>query len=345
MTYPRFNDMLAFLVDASVLRSIDFTIFGMGTLILLAGLCAWLIRGAKDPLRHAPHRVNALTPELAILPFLIWMLGSYLTQGIIAAINVRADSPVISEDLGKLIMATGGQLTGIVACLVVGGFYYREGLSGFGFHRKGFLGDLAVMVLALLVIIPILFLLNKITAGAISLFQEDFDPPQHKLLQSLDVPQQQQPIWAVPMLWISAVLVAPLAEELFFRGVIQTGLRHAFDEGILASPENMPGFPAATHDTDETTESTRDHEDEKMTPSVPVQRVRRSRGKWPAIVVTGFIFGMVHYAQPHAVPSLILFGIVLGYTYEKRGSLMPCIGLHILFNLKTMIWFSLRGPG
>lgn len=42
------------------------------------------------------------------------------------------------------------------------------------------------------------------------------------------------PLWGVAVLWIGAVVVAPLAEELFFRGVIQTWLMRATGRRLLA---------------------------------------------------------------------------------------------------------------
>ncbi len=42
------------------------------------------------------------------------------------------------------------------------------------------------------------------------------------------------PTWAIAVLWIGAVAVAPLAEELFFRGVIQTWLMRATGRRLLA---------------------------------------------------------------------------------------------------------------
>ena len=343
MTYPRFNDALPLALDASVLQSIDYVLIGIGSLILLMTLGRWAVRGVPDPLRTAPRRLNTLTPELAILPFLVWMVGSYLSDGLIAVINHRAAAPLVPEDLRKLLMATGGQITGSIACLWVGGVYFREGFVGFGFRRKGFWGDLVFAVLAIVAVIPMLFLLNEITAAVISLFQTDFQPPPHKLLQTLETPEQ--PAWATPVLWASAVLIAPVAEELFFRGIIQTGLRHVFTEGDLGRPEEPRAFPVVALDPAGASAEPTDlaGEPTEASPGAPGMRVPRGRGKWPAILITGALFGMVHYPQPHAVPALILFGIALGYAYEKRGSLVPCIAMHVLFNLKTMLWFTARG--
>jgi membrane protease YdiL (CAAX protease family) len=96
-------------------------------------------------------------------------------------------------------------------------------------------------------------------------------------------------------LWISALVVAPFAEEAFFRGILQTALNHVVHH------------PIAT------------------------------------VLLTAMLFGLSHMAQPQAVPALIVLGIALGYVYERSGSLVAPVTLHVLFNLKNMIFFSLAG--
>jgi membrane protease YdiL (CAAX protease family) len=57
---------------------------------------------------------------------------------------------------------------------------------------------------------------------------------------------------------------------------------------------------------------------------------------WIAILVTAFIFAMVHYNKEHW-PALFVLGACLGYAYEKRGSLFRSIFVHSLFNTTSLI--------
>ena len=50
---------------------------------------------------------------------------------------------------------------------------------------------------------------------------------------------------------------------------------------------------------------------------------------------------MAHLAQPHVVAPLIVLGLILGYVYERTGSLVAPITMHLLFNLKTMIFATI----
>ena len=51
-------------------------------------------------------------------------------------------------------------------------------------------------------------------------------------------------------------------------------------------------------------------------------------------------FGAIHYTQLPAVVPLAALGMILGYMYERTGSLGGPILLHMLFNVKTLIWHA-----
>ncbi|MFN2472089.1 MAG: lysostaphin resistance A-like protein [Gaiellaceae bacterium] len=57
----------------------------------------------------------------------------------------------------------------------------------------------------------------------------------------------------------------------------------------------------------------------------------RRFGRWPAILVVGLSFGLVH-GLVEALPVLTLFGAVLAFLRERTGSVLPCIVVHGAFN-------------
>ncbi|MCG3138211.1 MAG: hypothetical protein HJJLKODD_02072 [Phycisphaerae bacterium] len=65
------------------------------------------------------------------------------------------------------------------------------------------------------------------------------------------------------------------------------------------------------------------------------------RRPWISITVVALFFGLAHAQQPQAVAPLMVLGAALGYLYERSGGLLASVVLHVLFNLKTMIFFSL----
>jgi uncharacterized protein len=100
-----------------------------------------------------------------------------------------------------------------------------------------------------------------------------------------DLPQQLGADKSTAALVAVAVLVcvvAPLAEEFFFRGFFFTALRG-------------------------------------------------SLGLWPAAVITGIVFGLIHFKLEFLAPLAVL-GFALCLLYAQTGSVLPCIALHALNN-------------
>jgi uncharacterized protein len=62
--------------------------------------------------------------------------------------------------------------------------------------------------------------------------------------------------------------------------------------------------------------------------------LRNWRGPWPAAVLTGVLFGVVHGVSAPAVDlaPLALLGLLLCGIYERTGSLYPCIAAHVINN-------------
>jgi membrane protease YdiL (CAAX protease family) len=66
--------------------------------------------------------------------------------------------------------------------------------------------------------------------------------------------------------------------------------------------------------------------------------LRRSLSRIPAALVAGLIFGGLHALTGiSAVPPLIVFGFILSLLYEKTGSIVPGILLHMLNNSVALL--------
>jgi membrane protease YdiL (CAAX protease family) len=98
------------------------------------------------------------------------------------------------------------------------------------------------------------------------------------------------------MAFMGALLIAPVAEELLFRGILQSYARKLF----------------------------------------PINRWLLHR--WGSLIAVGILFGAMHGTTPHHIPALAVFGMILGYLYERTGSLTLPILVHILFNAKSLVW-------
>lgn len=67
---------------------------------------------------------------------------------------------------------------------------------------------------------------------------------------------------------------------------------------------------------------------------------------WTPILISGVAFGLAHIGHGVAPVSLVLFGIVLGYLYQRTHRLVPSITAHMLFNSYSMVmlWLQLEAP-
>jgi uncharacterized protein len=66
--------------------------------------------------------------------------------------------------------------------------------------------------------------------------------------------------------------------------------------------------------------------------------LRRSLARIPAALVAGIVFGGLHaLTGVTAVPPLIAFGFILSLLYEKTGSIVPGIMLHMLNNCFALL--------
>jgi membrane protease YdiL (CAAX protease family) len=59
---------------------------------------------------------------------------------------------------------------------------------------------------------------------------------------------------------------------------------------------------------------------------------------WAAALISGAIFGALHVTTGvSVVPPLMAFGFLLAFVYERTGSIVPCIMLHMLNNSVALL--------
>ncbi|MCG8448253.1 MAG: CPBP family intramembrane metalloprotease [Pirellulales bacterium] len=152
---------------------------------------------------------------------------------------------------------------------------------------------------------------------------------QHELLDKLLESYSPQMFFVV--LW-QAVFVAAIYEEFVFRLLFQGWLEKREDQLVGYSPTDRR--PVTQPDDLQST-----HPARGMIPELP--------HGWTPVLVSGVLFGLAHIGQNVAAPvSLSLFGIVLGYLYQRTHRLLPCIVAHMVFNAFTMalLWLQLGNP-
>ena len=177
---------------------------------------------------------------------------------------------------------------------------------------------------------------------------------QHPLLKQLT----ESP---TPMIFLTAVgaavFAAPLFEELIFRLLLQGALERYEDQwlGFTATQrENSasldsppPALPDDAHPTDSTPPS-----DAKPATQVNLSLADLPQNGplpdlpygWAPILASGLLFGLAHFGHGADPVPLFVFGIVLGYLYQRTHRLVPCITAHMLFNSFSLAvaWLQLR---
>jgi membrane protease YdiL (CAAX protease family) len=256
--------------------------------------------------RLSPHTLSSVRPRqtgltgwdlLAALGLVI--VGVFLGGLVAAAAGLNLNKP------GAAWTATDAATVAINSLLMFGlpaGYFLGRtapGGGGPGWLAAGVVPrrprrELAVGLLGLLVAVPLVMAIN--TLGALIAFYQGYDVSElgHGMLQVL----QQNPDPAVVILVaITAIILAPVLEEVVFRGLLQSvALR----------------WTGPNH-------------------------------RWLAIFVAAGLFAVVHLgATPwYVLPGLFSLAVILGYLYERTGSLLPAITLHFGFNALNVAFVML----
>ena len=178
---------------------------------------------------------------------------------------------------------------------------FARRLKGFGLNIRSIHKDFFAAFVNLLTVWPLMMaaitltmLIGKFIIGP------EYEISQHEQLEMITV----YPQWQLRILvFIVAVVIAPVLEEMIFRGLFQTVIR-----SLLETRSSGLGvrYPA-----------------------------------WIAIFISSGLFSMVHGNIAHWL-ALFLLGVCLGYAYEKSGSLFRPIFIHAFFNAITVIFVLLE---
>lgn len=185
---------------------------------------------------------------------------------------ITVDGSKDSDTLGYLLLANA---IAMLAFTCVAAFILR--MRGASWRDLGFRDPkpregLRLACVTWVIIVPPLL--------ALAAFLDQFvEPYSHPIIEFL---QADKSVWSIALVLGAAVVAAPIAEEFFFRRILQGWLEIKF-------------------------------------------------GDW-AVVVSAFCFGLAHLGQGLGWVPLIGFGLAAGYLARRRGTILPSIVLHALFN-------------
>ena len=263
-----------------------------------------VIQGIGLLLVHRSLGVNAL-PELA-----------EMTPGARAAV-------LLSGAVSSLLTAT---ISFAVVMLRA-----RANWNDMGIGGRLFASDLQLGVAAFVMLAPPVYAVQMVLVQWFS--------SQHPLIELLK--EDPDPLF-LALSGFSAVLVAPIAEEYFFRVLVQGWL-----EKTLVFDRSLPGIPVAEIVGDAVYEEEYLVEADENPYAAPKVACTSNEGSQaplhnPACVegrvlplpifVSAAFFAAMHASHgPDPIP-LFLLAIGLGYLYQRTHRILPCIVVHMLLN-------------
>lgn len=223
----------------------EIVLLAIGGVLLLAGIAA-VTAGRRwrrtltlpDAPEHTIEPADLLVSLLAVwtLPALFQYVAGLLGGGYEAAASATTQAASAATQAAstptpgaagplRLWLSIGqaaAQLAVALLVLAIGAARVRGGLPGWGLSLQGFGRRLATAILAFVALWPACAALLMLTRLFLEHVWGMDLPPAHTsllVLQSAEIG-----IWTKAMIAVNAILLAPLAEELFFRGLLQTAV-------------------------------------------------------------------------------------------------------------------------
>jgi membrane protease YdiL (CAAX protease family) len=252
---------------------------------------------------------------LPFIPLAIWFGATSLAVSLAPKLlgNLQGWQGAFRDNL--VLSAGGIAVIAVIIFLARASFARR--LKGFGLNVKTIHKDFLAAFVNLLAVWPLVLaaILLTIFFGKL-IYGQDFQMQQHEELEMITAyPQLSLRILIV----ILAVVIAPLLEEMLFRGFFQTVIRSFWE---IRNPNGAS--PASSC---------------RLLPrlaSKDAEARKTGAGAWPPILISSALFAMVH-SNPGHWPALFILAVCLGYAYEKSGSLFRPIFIHSFFNAVTII--------
>ncbi len=207
-----------------VLLIADYVLLALGTVIVLVAATRWLLYSRRDPLRHVVPRPNTVLLDAMLVPVAAWLLA-----GSVAASIVGADTSETTNPLVRLAADHAAGICGALACLWVSRHCFRGGartfLVGDGeWQRPALLG--VAFAFGAIAVCPLVYMGSLwVLSGLIPRYPIF----EHEIVDRIR--SGEMTLWAV---WVGTALLAPITEELFFRGIFQTGLVNVLKRRWLA---------------------------------------------------------------------------------------------------------------
>lgn len=284
----------------------------------LLPLVFWVYKtswGRRALVDSVPRR-NNMPLYLPFIPLFIWFGATQISIAITR--KLLPDLQPWQKALVENLVLCFGALIVIAVIIFLAEISFARRLKGFGLRIRTIHKDFIIGAVNLFCIWPIIML--TITATIVLgklIWGQDFQLQRHEELELITAyPQLSLRV----LIFVVAVVIAPLIEELLFRGLFQTMIRTFLEARILNGKKTLSDVSV----------------------SMPSREFEIGNRAWLAISITSALFAVAH-ANPAHWPALFVIGLCMGYAYEKSGSLLRPVFIHAFFNATIIIATLCRG--
>jgi membrane protease YdiL (CAAX protease family) len=278
---------------SSLNRESIMTVVGLLILMQLSGMMLANLISLLDRLTGIRWLVPiGLRPRVSwSLPlfFMAWIVSLILQLAVYSCLKMIPG--IAGEDhhsMIAMIAVSGSNLIFMAGAPVVIGPGWRKGLQRIGLNGPDFARQTRIGIRVALLASPWVYAVN-LTANLV------FHANPHEVMQMLN---KGLDTFSMSLAVIGAVILAPAAEEILFRGILLGGLIH------------KTRFKPAD---------------------------QRRRLVQAANVITSLFFGALHMSAWPAPIGIFVLSLVLGKTYIVTGRLWPCIIAHSVFNFTGVL--------
>ncbi len=274
-----------------------------------------LLPTASDLPRRVPWGPGSLI--LVVLAWVAANFGAMFLYAVPLRVDLKHWEPLPAD---KLVISALSNvfLLGMVPLLLGLSTRGKTRLADLGLKPEGLGHQVRTGIMSFLILTPLVFLINGL---AILIWT----PNKHELEKMMVT---AEPSFSFAWLaFLTAVVLAPSAEELLFRGILQGWLMREFGKRPQRRKESELGAVA-----DLELDQLAQPEDAPETPVPPSETRTETGASWTPIVITSLLFAAAHYAQWPAPLAIFFLSMGLGLVYQRTGSLVTSVVIHALFN-------------
>ena len=205
----------------SILDILPLAVSAVGLIVL--GNWYYTTGGLKS-LDDSPDRRNSMPVYTGFVAVVVWLLLGTVNMGIVTGVFGESEEWV--QDLATYLLTGVCEVGMIVAILWLAKRYFGRGIKGFGLDARTVGADVKWAFVNLIAIYPLVLIGLLVVMLVI-----EGDIPKHETLLTMS---GDNPLVLRVVSVLFAVLLAPIFEEILFRGLFQTMVRSATDQPWIA---------------------------------------------------------------------------------------------------------------